>query len=255
MHMPASMVMGIVFAPLGLVLLFTAAITPQWREGRAQLGLSGPGSLLLRLGVKGHAARPGPAEALLLLRSDGLWESCLQVEHSELKQCWPVAGPYRRDARVRLAQGLVLTSLFLCGTGIVLACIGVRCWTDVPLRGVAATGGLLVVASGLLSLAALGIYTHNLQALGGTTPQHGVNDNNSSNPKFPQLSLRPAGSLYFGWLGSCLQLLGGGALLLSFKRPRCPTCPSCPELPACPVCHSCSEITQKSETDVYEVSC
>lgn len=255
MHMPASMVMGIVFAPLGLVLLFTAAITPQWREGRAQLGLSGPGSLLLRLGVKGHGARPGPAEALLLLRSDGLWESCLQVEHSELKQCWPVAGPYRRDARVRLAQGLVLTSLFLCGTGIVLACIGVRCWTDVPLRAVAATGGLLVVTSGLLSLAALGIYTHNLQALGGTAPQRGVNDNNSSNPKFPQLSLRPAGSLYFGWLGSCLQLLGGGALLLSFKRPRCPTCPSCPELPACPVCHSCSEITQKSETDVYEVSC
>lgn len=258
MHMPASMVMGIVFAPLGLVLLFTAAITPQWREGRAQLGLSGPGSLLLRLGVKGHGGRSGPAEALLLLRSDGLWESCLQVEHSELKQCWPVAGPYQKDPRVRLAQGLVLTSLFLCGTGIVLACIGVRCWTDVPLRGVAATGGLLVVTSGLLSLAALAVYTHNLQALGGTAPQHGVNNNfnnNNSNSKFPQLSLRPAGSLYFGWLGSCLQLLGGGALLLSFKRPRCPTCPSCPELPACPVCHSCSEIATKSETDVYEVSC
>lgn len=261
MHMPASMVMGIVFAPLGLVLLFTAAITPQWREGRAQLGLSGPGSLLLRLGVKGHGGRPGPAEALLLLRSDGLWESCLQVEHSELKQCWPVAGPYQRDPRVRLAQGLVLTSLFLCGTGIVLACIGVRCWADVPLRGVAATGGLLVVASGLLSLAALGIYTHNLQALGRTAPHHGLNYSNSSSSsssssaRYPQLSLRPAGSLYFGWLGSCLQLLGGGALLLSFKRPRCQTCPACPELPACPVCRSCSEITQKSETDVYEVSC
>lgn len=250
MHMPASMVMGIVFAPLGLVLLFTAAITPQWREGRAQLGLSGPGSLLLRLGVKGQGARSGSVEALLLLRSDGLWESCLQVEHSELKQCWPVAGPYQRDPRVRLAQGLVLTSLFLCGTGIILACIGVRCWTDIPLRGVAATGGLLVVISGLLSLSALGVYTHNLQILGGTAPHHGM-----SNPKFPQLSLHPAGSLYFGWLGSCLQVLGGGALLLSFKRPRCPTCPTCPELPACPVCRSCPDVTQKSDTEVYEVSC
>uniref|UniRef100_A0A3B4UWX9 Claudin n=1 Tax=Seriola dumerili TaxID=41447 RepID=A0A3B4UWX9_SERDU len=199
MHTPASMVMGIVFAPLGLVLVFTAAITPQWREGQARLGMTASGSV----------------ETLLLLRSDGLWESCLQVEHSELKQCWPVGGPYQRDPRVRLAQGLVLTSLFLCGTGIVLACIGVRCWTDLPLRGVAATGGLLVVMAGLLSLTALGVYTHNLGRLGMVSPSQGIN-----NHRFPHLSLRPAGSLYFGWLGSCLQVLGGSALLFGFKRPR-----------------------------------
>lgn len=245
MHTPATMVMGIVFAPLGLVLVFTAAITPQWREGRAHLGMSGPGSLL-RSGARGQ----GSVEALLLLRSDGLWESCLQVEHSELKQCWPVAGPYQRDPRVRLAQGLILTSLFLCGTGIVLACIGVRSWTDIPLRGVTATGGLLVVISGLLSLTALSVYTHNLGRLGMADPSQGTN-----NSRFPHLSLHPAGSLYFGWLGSCLQVLGGGALLFSFKRPRCPTCPTCPDLPACPACSSCPEITNKPETGVYEVSC
>ncbi|XP_070777146.1 claudin-23 [Enoplosus armatus] len=251
MHTPASMVMGIVFAPLGLVLVFTAAITPQWREGQARLGVAGPGSFL-RSGVKGQGmgVRSGSVEALLLLRSDGLWESCLQVEHSELKQCWPVAGPYQRDPRVRLAQGLVLTSLFLCGTGIVLACIGVRCWTDIPLRGVAATGGLLVVMSGLLSLTALGVYTHNLGRLGMADPSQGIN-----NPRFPHLSLHAAGSLYFGWLGSCLQVLGGSALLFSFKRPKCPTCLSCLELPACPACRSCPEITNKPDMDVYEVSC
>lgn len=249
MHTPASMVMGIVFAPLGLVLVFTAAITPQWREGHARLGITGQGSPL-RSGVKGVGVRSGSVEALLLLRTDGLWESCLQVEHSELKQCWPVAGQYQRDPRVRLAQGLIMTSLFLCGTGIVLACIGVRCWTDLPLRGIAATGGLLVVIAGLLSLTALGVYTHNLGILGVTDPSQGL-----SNPRFPHLSLRPAGSLYFGWLGSCLQVLGGSALLFSFKRPRCPTCPSCPEMPVCPVCHPCPEITNKSDTDVYEVSC
>ncbi|KAE8290010.1 hypothetical protein D5F01_LYC11723 [Larimichthys crocea] len=186
MHTPASMVMGIVFAPLGLVLVFTAAITPQWREGRARLGMTGP---LLRSGVKGQGTgvKSGSMEALLLLRSDGLWESCLQVDHSELKQCWPVSGPYQRDPRVRLAQGLILTSLFLCGTGIVLACIGVRCWTDIPLRGVAATGGLLVVMAGLLSLTALGVYTHNLGRLGIVDPSRGIN-----NPRFPHLSLHPA---------------------------------------------------------------
>ncbi|XP_074547415.1 claudin-23 [Halichoeres trimaculatus] len=240
MHTPASMVMGIVFSPLGLVLVFTAAITPQWREGQARLGMSGPGSVF-RSEVKGQGS-------VLLLRSDGLWESCLQVEHSELKQCWPVAGPYQRDPRVRLAQGLILTSLFLCGIGIVLACIGVRCWTDLPLRGVAATGGLLVVIAGVLSLTALGVYTHNLGTLG--MGSQGIN-----NPRFPHLNQRAAGSLYFGWLGSCLQVLGGSALLLSFKRPKCPTCPSYPEPPACPACHSCPEITNKPDTDVYEVSC
>ncbi|CAK6971474.1 claudin-23 [Scomber scombrus] len=248
MHTPASMVMGIVFAPLGLVLLFTAAITPQWREGQTRLGMSGPVSLL-RSGVKGQGmgVRSGSVEALLLVRSDGLWESCLQVEHSELKQCWPVAGPYQRDPRVRLTQGLVLTSLFLCGTGIVLACIGFRCWTDIPLRGVAATGGLLVVMGGLLSLTALGVYTHNLGRLGMEDPHQGIS-------RLPHLNLRPAGSLYFGWLGSCLQVLGGSALLFSFKRPRCPTCPSYPELPVCPACSSCPEIN-KPDTDVYEISC
>ncbi|KAF3701116.1 Claudin-23 [Channa argus] len=249
MHTPASMVMGIVFAPLGLVLVFTAAITPQWREGQARLSMTGS---LFRSSVKtqGMGSKSGSVESLLLLRTDGLWESCLQVEQSELKQCWPVAGPYQRDPRVRLAQGLILTSLFLCGTGIVLACIGVRCWTDLPLRGVAATGGLLVVMAGLLSLTALGVYTHNLGRLGMTDSSQAI-----INPRFPPLSLRAAGSLYFGWLGSCLQVLGGSALLFSFKRPRCPTCPSCPELAVCPACSSCPEVTNRPDTDVYEVSC
>ncbi|XP_019743789.1 claudin-23 [Hippocampus comes] len=249
MQTPASMVMGIVFAPLGLVLLFTAAITPQWREGHTRLDLARPGSILLRTVVKSHnpGLRPGMSDGLLLVRSDGLWESCLQLEHSELKQCWPVMGPYQRDRRVRLAQGLVLTSLFLCGTGILLACIGVRCWTDLPLRGVAATGGLLVVVAGLLSMTALVIYTHNLRRLGTDDTKQDVN-----NTRFPQLSLGPAGSLYFGWLGSCLQILGGGALALSFKRPRCRTCP---ELAACPACRPCSEFPNKPDSDIYEVSC
>ncbi|KAI4804180.1 hypothetical protein KUCAC02_025817 [Chaenocephalus aceratus] len=204
MHTPASMVMGIVFAPLGLVLVFTAAITPQWREGQARLGMTG---------VKGQGVgvRSGAVEALLLLCSDGLWESCLQVEHSELKQCWPVSGPYQRDPRVRLAQGLILSSLFLCGTGIVLACIGVRCWTDIPMRE---------------------------DQLPQVPPPHPA-----------------SGGLALLWVvGSCLQVVGGIALMFSFKRARYPTCPACPELTVCPACRSCPEIT-KHDTEVYEVSC
>uniref|UniRef100_A0A3B3ZME0 Uncharacterized protein n=1 Tax=Periophthalmus magnuspinnatus TaxID=409849 RepID=A0A3B3ZME0_9GOBI len=243
MQTPASMVMGIVFAPLGLVLVFTAAITPQWREGQARLAMSGPGSMLRSgLRTQGLGIRPGAVEALLLVRSDGLWESCLQMAPPELKHCWPVSGAYQKDPRVRLAQGLTLTSLFLCGTGIVLACIGVRCWKDLPLRGVAATGGLLMVLASLLSVTALSVYTHNLSRLG--LQGHSYN-------RHTQLSLGPAGSLYFGWLGSCLQMLGGVALMFSLKQPKCPTCPACPELPAC----TCPENNNKANMDIYEVSC
>ncbi|CAL8285135.1 unnamed protein product [Lota lota] len=251
MHTPATMVMGIVFAPLGLVLVFTASITPQWREGQARLGMTGPGSLP-RSKVRGAGPGTLGVETLLLLRSDGLWESCLQVVQSELKQCWPVTGAYQRDPRLRLAQGLVLSSLFLCGTGIVLASIGVRCWSDMPLRGVAATGGFLVVFAGLLSLTALGVYTHNLGRLGMDNLMEG---GGSGGPRYPNLTLHPAGSLYFGWLGSCIQVLGGGALLLSFKKPRCPASQACPELPACPACRSCPEFSSSPETEVYEMSC
>ncbi|XP_030643333.1 claudin-23 [Chanos chanos] len=225
MHTPVSMVMGIVFAPLGLVLVFTAAITPQWREGQARLGVGG--------------------SELLLLRSDGLWESCLQVAQSELKQCWPVSGSYQRDGRVRLAQALILASLFLCGAGIVLASVGVRCWTDLPLRSVAAAGGLLVALAGALSLAALGLYTHNLSALGVEVPpmqQQQQQHDPRAHPTngLPRLTLHPAGSLYFGWVGAWVQVLGGAALLLSFKCPRCPSCP---------------KPTHTQDIEVYEVNC
>ncbi|XP_076834290.1 LOW QUALITY PROTEIN: claudin-23 [Brachyhypopomus gauderio] len=225
MHTPASMVTGIVFAPLGLVLVFTAAITPQWREGQARLG----GASQAMGGAKGTE--------LLLLRSDGLWESCLQVADSELRECWPVSGPYRRDVRVRAAQGLVLSSLFLCGAGIVLASIAVRCWTHVPLRNVAAGGGLLVALSGMLSLVALGVYTHHLSDLGvglaSTTSEFQGLDVH----KLPSLALHPAGSLYFGWVGAWVQVLGGVALLLGFRRLQCPPWP-----------HS-------ERAEAYEVSC
>lgn len=224
MHTPASMLMGVVFAPLGLVLVFTAAITPQWREGQARLGAAGKGG----------------ATELLLLRSDGLWESCLQVVHSEVKECWPVSGSYQRDSRVRMVQGMVLSSLFLCGAGIVLASIGVRCWTDIPLRSVAAAGGLLVALAGVLSLAALGVYTCHLSKLGIDVDSNLSETQGLNAHKPPRLTLHPAGSLYFGWVGACVQVLGGIALLYGFKDMKC---------------SSCRKQRLKDSTEMYAVNC
>lgn len=224
MQTPASMLMGVVFAPLGLVLMFTAAITPQWREGHARLGVAGRGG----------------ATELLLLRSDGLWESCLQVVHSEVKECWPVSGSYQRDARVRMVQGMVLSSLFLCGAGILLASVGVRCWTDIPLRSVAAAGGLLVALAGMLSLAALVVYTRHLSKLGIEVDSTVSETQGLNVHKPPWLTLHPAGSLYFGWVGAWVQVLGGAALLFGFKSMKC---------------SFCHKQRLKDSVEMYEVNC
>ncbi|XP_062864111.1 claudin-23 [Trichomycterus rosablanca] len=213
MNTPTSLVIGIVFAPLGLVLLFTAAITPQWREGQARLG-----------GANVGAGGARNAE-LLLLRSDGLWESCLQVAHSELRECWAVSGPYQDDPHVRSTRELVLASLFLCGTGILLACVGARCWTDTPLRNVAGVGGLLVALAGMLSLVAVAIYTHYLPDLGVELVSNMDDFRGLEAHRLPSLTLHPAGSLYFGWVGAWVQTVGGLALLYGVGRPKCPARP------------------------------
>lgn len=242
MQSPLSMALFIVLSPLGLVLVFTAAITPQWREGQVRMAVSGSGAAL-----QGLRANKAGTEAVLLIRSDGLWETCLQMSTLEIKQCWPVSGAYQKDPRVRLAQGLTLTSLFLCGIGIVLSCIGVRCWKDLPLRGVAATGGLLMALASALVMIALSVYSENLKQLGFQEQSSSVHASQSN-----KLNLHESRSVVIGWLGSLMQMTSGVALMVSFKRPKCPTCPA--ELPTSPALSS-PDISNKTNTDVYEVNC
>ncbi|XP_006631577.1 claudin-23 [Lepisosteus oculatus] len=185
MQTPTPMIAGIACTPVGLILVFTAVITPQWREGHVRLG-------------KGSA-----------VRTDGLWESCLRVAEPELKLCWPVSGADPRDAGVLWARGLLLGSLFLSGVGIVLAGIGARCWMDFPQRNVAGASGVVIMLSGLLCLATLGIYAWHL---GVPAPDH------------PHMQHWGGSSLYFGWAGGSIEFLGGVALSLSFKHTKCTLC-------------------------------
>ncbi|XP_033877285.1 claudin-23-like [Acipenser ruthenus] len=184
MRTPAPMIAGIVCTPIGMIFVFTALITPQWREGHIQLGKS-------------------PS-----IKHDGLWESCIKVVASDFKHCWPVSGAYQQDPSVLWAGGLMLSSLSLCGVGIVLASIGIRCWMDFPLRNVAGASGIIIILSGCLSLTALGLYISKMQVLG------------------TDLDTRYRGgtSLYFGWIGSSIEILGGMALSLSFSLPKCNIC-------------------------------
>ncbi len=111
---------------------------------------------------------------------------------------------------------------------------------DIPLRSVAAAGGLLVVLAGMLSLAALGVYTHNLSKLGIEVDSTVSETQGLNVHKPPRLTLHPAGSLYFGWVGAWVQVLGGAALLFGFKSIKC---------------SSCHKQRLKDSAEMYEVNC
>lgn len=94
--------------------------------------------------------------------------------------------------------------------------------------------------AGVLSLAALGVYTHHLPDLGVELASTMSEFQGLDVHRLPSLTLRPAGSLYFGWVGAWVQVLGGVALLFGFRRPQCPSCP---------------RRTHTERAEMYEVSC
>ncbi|XP_007893186.1 claudin-23 [Callorhinchus milii] len=182
MRTPVPMIIGVVCAPVGLVLVFTAVLTPQWREGLVNLGKS------------------------TAVKYDGLWESCLELEDS--KQCWPVTTIYQRDESVQWCRALMLSSLLVCGMGIIMASVGVRCWMDFPLRNVAGASGVVIILAGSLCITPLALYMSHVQEISPDT----------------HTRYRYGNSLYFGWVGSCVQILGGLSLALSFSCPQCVQC-------------------------------
>ncbi|XP_067863160.1 claudin-23-like [Heptranchias perlo] len=184
MRTPPLMIIGIISAPVGLVLVFVAVLTPHWRQGPINLG-------------KNTATK-----------SDGLWESCLELQ--DTRQCWPVTTVYQRDEMVQWSRALMLSSLLVCGMGIIVASVGIRCWMDFPLRNVAGASGIVIILAGCLCITPLTLYMATFQEISPDT----------------HTQYQIGSSLYFGWAGSCIEIVGGIALALSFN---CPTCEKCRE--------------------------
>ncbi|XP_055512389.1 claudin-23 [Leucoraja erinacea] len=182
MRTPPPMIIGIVSAPVGLVLVFVAVLTPQWRQGPINLGKN------------------------IAVKSDGLWESCLELQ--DTKQCWPVTTLYQRDEIVQWSRALMLSSLLVCGMGIIVASVGIRCWMDFPLRNVAGASGIVIILAGSLCITPLTLYTTLLHKISPDT----------------DTQYEGGSSLYFGWAGSCFEMVGGLALALSFTCPKCKKC-------------------------------
>nr|XP_010951538.1 claudin-23 [Camelus bactrianus] len=196
MRTPVVMTLGMVLAPCGLLLTLTSTLTPGWRL------------------VKGFLAQP--VDVVLY---QGLWDMCREQSSRERQCGQPDDLGYFTAEPVRVARGLMITSLAITAVGLLLATLGVRCWQDEPHFALAGLSGVLLFAAGFLSLIPVSWYNHFLADRAVLPVQ--------ASPVTVQVGY----SLVLGYLGSCLLLLGGFSLALSFA----PWCAEC--------CHSCRKET------------
>ncbi|XP_062984511.1 claudin-23 [Elgaria multicarinata webbii] len=180
MRTPTAMIVGIVLGPCGLVLNLTSTLTPSWRN-----------------------VSNIPRQRFDLVQHQGLWDICNDFQPSESPHCniQDTEG-YFSQLPVQAAKGLMPSSLALTALGLLVASLGVRCWKDIPHPLLAGLGGLLLFISGLLSLIAVSWYNHELYSL----------------PAPEGSTLQVSYSLVLGYLGSCLEIIGGISLTFSFAQ-------------------------------------
>ncbi|KAM9295442.1 claudin-23 [Morus bassanus] len=200
MRTPTAMIVGLVVCPCGLLLMLTGTLAPSWRQV----------SLI-------------PNKPIDLVLEQGLWDICREQLSSHDRRCSQADElGYFEELPVRVAQWLMPTSLVLTFLGLVVAALGVRCWQKEPRHLLAGIAGLVLLLPGLLSLVPASWYTHELWAL----------------PAPAGSTLAVGYSLVLSYLGSCMEILGGLALTLSFhhccKERRAPKLPPSSVLDAGP---------------------
>ncbi|KFO09008.1 Claudin-23, partial [Balearica regulorum gibbericeps] len=168
---------GLVLCPCGLLLTLTGTLAPNWRQV----------SLI-------------PDQPLDFILEQGIWDMCRELQSSHDRRCGQADElGYFEQVPVRVAQGLMPTSLVVTLLGLVVAALGGRCWPKEPRP---LKKKLVLLLSGLLSLVPTSWYTHELWALPATAGS----------------TLVVGYSLVLSYLGSCLEILGGLALTLSFHH-------------------------------------
>ncbi|KFW75667.1 Claudin-23, partial [Manacus vitellinus] len=180
MRTPTAMIVGLVLCPCGLLLTLTGTLAPSWRKV----------SLV-------------PNQPMDLVWEQGIWDICRERQSTHDRLCGQADElGYFEEVPVRVAQGLMPSSLVITLLGLVVAALGVRCWQEEPRHLLAGVAGLVLLLSGLMSLVPTSWYTPELRAL----------------PALPGSTLAVGCSLVLSYLGSCLEILGGLALALSFHQ-------------------------------------
>ncbi|XP_044136098.1 claudin-23 [Bufo gargarizans] len=185
MRTPTVMIIGMVMAPCGLVLNLTSTVAPAWRS------LS---SLVNR-----------PTDVIL---NQGIWDICEETTTNQDKQCGVTDNNYFSQQVVQVARALMIVSLVVNALGIALASWGVRCWEEVPNFLISAFGGMVIFISGVLSLIPIAWYNNLMYTMPTSVGQQNT---------------YVGYALVLGYLGSCLEIIGGFSLMLCFVPP-CKKC-------------------------------
>ncbi|XP_032645810.1 claudin-23 [Chelonoidis abingdonii] len=180
MRTPSVMIVGLVLGPCGLLLNLVSTLTPCWRQ------------------VSSISGKP-----IDVVYQQGIWELCQETQSTRQRQCGLADElGYFPTQPVQVAKGLMVSSLVVTVLGLVVAALGVRCWQEEPHYLLAGLSGLILFASGLMSLIPVSWYNHYLSALPAPTGS----------------TLEVGYSLVLGYLGSCLELIGGFSLALSLHQ-------------------------------------
>ncbi|XP_018425488.1 PREDICTED: claudin-23 [Nanorana parkeri] len=221
MRTPAAMIVGMVLAPCGLVLTLTATVAPNWRT------------------LSSVPSKPSDFQYY-----QGIWDICQETTTNQNKLCGQTNDEYFRLEVVQVARGLMITSLIVTGIGIALASWGVRCWEDIPNFLAAAFGGLVIFISGILSLIPISWYNNKIYHLvsADITP--------ASSP--PTISVGYC--LALGYIGSCMEIIAGFALMLCFVPP-CKKCMKNKGKSKAPMYYSKKQTPNKNEkpSQVYSI--
>ncbi|XP_008844280.1 claudin-23 [Nannospalax galili] len=196
MRTPVVMTIGMVLTPCGLLFNLISTLAPGWRL------------------VKGFLDQP-----VDLVLYQGLWDMCREQSSRERECGQPDTWGYFQTQPVQVARGLMITSLATTALGLLLASLGVRCWQDEPRFGLAAFSGVVLFTAGLFSLVPISWYNHFLE------------DRDVLPAPASPVTVHVSYSLVLGYLGSCLLLLGGFSLALSFApwcEERCHRCRKAP---------------------------
>ncbi|KAM3823930.1 claudin-7 [Vipera latastei] len=177
--------LGFVLALLGLIAHLTATVLPQWR-----VSSFADGSIIT-------------AQSFYM----GLWMDCIWQSTGQL-QCKIYDSMLALDASLQATRALMVISIVLGVIGIGIATMGMKCTrcgedNKTTKARIAMTGGIVLLVTGLASMVACSWSANKI-----------VQDfYNPMSPLNRRYEIGP--SIFLGWAGSALSLLGGGMLACS----------------------------------------
>ncbi|XP_007260893.3 claudin-23-like [Astyanax mexicanus] len=179
MRTPGVLIFGLVLAPCGWILDLTSTVSPSWRTVQYITGQ--PQDLVLQ---------------------QGLWDICRTFTTSRNVYCNQQDSEYFANQVVTTSQRLMVTSLVINLIGLAVVSAGVKCWSDRPPNWtVTGIGGLLVFFSGILSLIPIAWFTNMIH-----------------NIKSPSTDIRVGYCIVLGYMGSLMNVLGGGAMFAGIRK-------------------------------------